>query len=474
MRHGTAAGDRRRRQLGAEQLLVRRPRRATPGTKLASSWLVLMARWGSVACLALPVLLGLSHAQPPPATGDGDGVVHAVLFASPTCPHCRKVIREVLPPLLERFEGRFQVGVLSTATPAGQDLYRAAYRRFAVRLRGVPLLVVGDTALVGSDEIPRRLPGLVAGYLAEGGAGWPDIPGLAEVLAWSSAPPPTLAPSSTPMPRSRQTGLPRAAPAGAGPVPRPAAPSSRPTVAAAPTIARATEAEAAAGIAVGGAQDPTPSASVRPGLISVEAGAESGFLDHLHADPYGNGLALLVLFGMTVAVVRSVALLRQDVPVARGSRFDALNPVLAVAGLGVAAYLAHVEVREIEAVCGPVGDCNTVQRSEYARLFGVLPLGVLGVVGFVAILLGWAVRRFGTGRTRAGASVALLGLTGFGTLFSIYLTFLEPFVIGATCLWCLSSAVIMTALYGLALTPGQRAAARIHRRPAPGLSRHAT
>ena len=31
--------------------------------------------------------------------------------------------------------------------------------------------------------------------------------------------------------------------------------------------------------------------------------------------------------------------------------------------------------------------------------------------------------------------------------FSIYLTFLEPFVIGATCLWCLSSAVIMTLLY---------------------------
>jgi uncharacterized membrane protein len=33
-----------------------------------------------------------------------------------------------------------------------------------------------------------------------------------------------------------------------------------------------------------------------------------------------------------------------------------------------------------------------------------------------------------------------------GAIFSIYLTFLEPFVIGATCLWCLSSAVIMTAI----------------------------
>ncbi|WP_287908301.1 vitamin K epoxide reductase family protein [Chloroflexus sp.] len=32
-----------------------------------------------------------------------------------------------------------------------------------------------------------------------------------------------------------------------------------------------------------------------------------------------------------------------------------------------------------------------------------------------------------------------------GTLFSLYLTFLEPFVIGATCIWCLLSAITMTS-----------------------------
>jgi uncharacterized membrane protein len=44
-----------------------------------------------------------------------------------------------------------------------------------------------------------------------------------------------------------------------------------------------------------------------------------------------------------------------------------------------------------------------------------------------------------------------------GVLFSIYLTFLEPFVIGATCAWCLSSAVIMTLLL---LTTGYMSRAR--------------
>jgi uncharacterized membrane protein len=43
-------------------------------------------------------------------------------------------------------------------------------------------------------------------------------------------------------------------------------------------------------------------------------------------------------------------------------------------------------------------------------------------------------------------SLAMWGFCVFGVLFSIYLTFLEPFVIGATCLWCITSAVIMMLL----------------------------
>jgi uncharacterized membrane protein len=47
---------------------------------------------------------------------------------------------------------------------------------------------------------------------------------------------------------------------------------------------------------------------------------------------------------------------------------------------------------------------------------------------------------------RDNATLALWAAAFFGTLFSVYLTFLEPFVIGATCAWCLSSAVIMALL----------------------------
>jgi uncharacterized membrane protein len=203
-----------------------------------------------------------------------------------------------------------------------------------------------------------------------------------------------------------------------------------------------------------------------------------GIMARVLIDPRGNGLAILVLLGLVATVWRSVVLLlRPPCGMRRGGRrsplavreqptpctrpLDWLTPLLGLAGLGVAAYLAHVEVREIEAVCGPVGDCNTVQQSEYARLFGVLPIGVLGLLGFAAILVAWGTRRWGPGPVSSWAAVALLAMTGFGTLFSIYLTFLEPFVIGATCLWCLSSAVIMTTLHGLARAPGRAAAAEL-------------
>jgi uncharacterized membrane protein len=393
--------------------------------------------WRAGSLLVLP-LAGLTLVPATPTTAAaGDGIVRAVLFSSPTCPHCRKVREEILPPLLRRFEGRFQVGVVSTATPAGFELYWAAHRRFAVRQRGVPLLIVGAVALVGSYEIPQRLPDLVAGYLAEGGVGWPDIPGLRELLTPGTA-------SSLPGASSEVTA---AVPPGT--TPQTLAPTPQPTpIATHPRVPELTPPYP------GRAPDSAPAAiasGTPAGLVALGGEAPRRLLDRVLVDPRGNGLAILVLLGMTAVSSCSVVRLRRKALARGASRFDRLNPLLALAGLGVAAYLAHVEVHEVEAVCGPVGDCNAVQHSEYARLFGLVPIGVLGVVGFAAILAAWGVRRWGTGRTAAWAAVALVALTGFGTLFSIYLTFLEPFVIGATCLWCLSSAVIMTTLYWLAL-----------------------
>jgi len=107
-----------------------------------------------------------------------------------------------------------------------------------------------------------------------------------------------------------------------------------------------------------------------------------------------------------------------------------------------------------------VGNCNTVQQSEWARVLGV-HIGVIGVVGYALVLAAWAVARFARGPLADWARVALLAGAVVGTGFSIYLTFLEPFVIGATCLWCLSSAVIVTALMWGTARPGAAAWGRL-------------
>ena len=122
-----------------------------------------------------------------------------------------------------------------------------------------------------------------------------------------------------------------------------------------------------------------------------------------------------------------------------------LVPLLALLGLGVAAYLAYVELTHVDAVCGPVGECNIVQSSPYAQLFGV-PIAVWGLLNYLAILTLWAGQHFLSGKTASWSSFGLVLLTVFGTMFSIYLTLLELFAIEAICLWCLSSAVITTLI----------------------------
>jgi uncharacterized membrane protein len=160
-------------------------------------------------------------------------------------------------------------------------------------------------------------------------------------------------------------------------------------------------------------------------------------------------LALAIVYALAVVVLAGVGRAAPALPAWTAS----LIPFLCVIGLGVAGYLTFVETQNVKAVCGPVGDCNTVQASPYAKLFGFLPVGVLGLLGYVGILAAWAMGRWGKGLAALYAPVALLGMALFGALFSLYLTYIELAVILAVCIWCLTSAVLMALLLILAVGP---------------------
>jgi len=371
-----------------------------------------------------------------PASAQNTPIARAILFYSPSCPHCHKVINDVLPPLVQKYNSTMawayaeegfdpaerevppiihlqgdvlQFLFIDTATTVGARLYENAIERFQIpqeRL-GVPTLIIGETVLVGSLEIPQQLPGLIDAGLEQGGLDWPDLPNLEPILA-------SLVPLEETSPQ--------------------ATPSAEVTTAPTPDVPA----------------EPLPDAL--PPLQSQTLSVRERIL----LDPVGNSLSILVLAGMLVSLI--YAALRWLRPEATSSRRPAPWMILGllVLGLAIAGYLSFVETSGTEAVCGPVGDCNTVQQSPYARFLGI-PVGVLGMAGYAALIAAWAISRAAAEPWAPLASIAFLAMAFAGTAFSTYLTFLEPFVIGATCAWCLSSSVIMTALMLLALGPAKTA-----------------
>jgi uncharacterized membrane protein/thiol-disulfide isomerase/thioredoxin len=166
--------------------------------------------------------------------------------------------------------------------------------------------------------------------------------------------------------------------------------------------------------------------------------------------PAGMAMAWGIMILMGAALIISILMIVRAFngkPLGKVNRWlDITIPILSIIGLGAAIYLTYVEITHARALCGPVGDCNAVQSSPYAKLFGLIPIGLVGAFGYIAILVAWLWGRYRTDSLARIAGPAMYGMSLFGTLFSIYLTYLEIFVIHAVCIWCLSSAVIITAL----------------------------
>ncbi|HSD25602.1 MAG TPA: vitamin K epoxide reductase family protein [Solirubrobacterales bacterium] len=119
--------------------------------------------------------------------------------------------------------------------------------------------------------------------------------------------------------------------------------------------------------------------------------------------------------------------------------------ILALAGIGVATYIAIAESGGGAPKCVIGGSgCETVANSKYSDLAGA-NVAVIGIAGYV-LLLAAAVVPGDAGRFGG----FLTALVGFG--FSAYLTYLELFVIDAICQWCVASAVLMTLSLAVAAT----------------------
>jgi len=132
------------------------------------------------------------------------------------------------------------------------------------------------------------------------------------------------------------------------------------------------------------------------------------------------------------------------------ARPDWIVVCLALAGVAVAGYLTALKLGGTQAfLCRDGSGCDVVQASRYSVLAGV-PTALWGAAIYLAIAVLAAmprtVRRWQAAFMLASGAVA----------FSLYLTSISIFVIGATCPYCLASGGIAVALL----------AAMVWRRPA--------
>jgi uncharacterized membrane protein len=117
---------------------------------------------------------------------------------------------------------------------------------------------------------------------------------------------------------------------------------------------------------------------------------------------------------------------------------------VAVVGLADAAYLTVHHLTAEPVPCTIVAGCETVLTSSYAQIGGV-PLAAFGAVAyFVAFALA-LLTAFGNRMTWTlfGIQVVLM------SLFTAWLIYLQGYVIGAFCQFCLISAATTFTLLGL-------------------------
>jgi uncharacterized membrane protein len=179
--------------------------------------------------------------------------------------------------------------------------------------------------------------------------------------------------------------------------------------------------------------------------------------DKFLADQPANTLAVIVLAFLFLSLIFSILITFRATPKFIASIPAWVFPALLGIGLVVASYLTYTELTRSEVFCGGISHCQTVQESQYSKILGLISVGEFGVLGYCFLGLALLVERATRGGTRTIVSIVKFGFAVFGVSFSIYLTFLEPFVIGATCLWCLTSALIMGLVLPLTTQPVQQA-----------------
>jgi len=118
---------------------------------------------------------------------------------------------------------------------------------------------------------------------------------------------------------------------------------------------------------------------------------------------------------------------------------------LALAGIFISLYLTLYKIGVIGELSCSIGSCETVNTSKWSRFLG-LPVAAWGLLFYLDVFAIGLIGTFPRFENERFISVVLVAETVVGVLFSAWLTYLELAVIHAICIWCVTSAVIVTLI----------------------------
>ena len=116
---------------------------------------------------------------------------------------------------------------------------------------------------------------------------------------------------------------------------------------------------------------------------------------------------------------------------------------LALAGIFISLYLTLYKLGVIGELSCSIGSCETVNTSKWSRFLG-LPVAAWGLLFYLDVFAIGTFQRFEDERI---ISIVLVAEAAVGVLFSAWLTYLELGVIHAICIWCVTSAVVVTLIF---------------------------
>jgi uncharacterized membrane protein len=114
----------------------------------------------------------------------------------------------------------------------------------------------------------------------------------------------------------------------------------------------------------------------------------------------------------------------------------------------ITAFLIYLHFKpELSTVCsfGSKWDCDIINKSIYSTFLGI-PVAIMGLVSYL-ILLTYSIRGLFRDQRKLVPYATLF--VAAGTLFALYLTGVEFFILKTFCLFCVMQQVIILAELGI-------------------------